>query len=53
MLGTLLLEPLARLALNVARRSAASIKETVEGYSMLWRSMPALLRTLRTKVERS
>ncbi len=47
MLGTLLLEPLARLALGAARRSGKGIFETIKGYSMLWSAVPALLQASR------
>lgn len=40
MLSTLLLEPLSRSALAVARRSWPSLKETWSAYGMLWRWLP-------------
>lgn len=44
MLGTLLLEPVSRLALGVAHRSGREISQTVRAYLMLWRSIPGLLK---------
>lgn len=43
MLSTLLVEPLSRTALAVARRSWPSFKETWHGYGMLWRWLPLWL----------
>lgn len=40
LLVTLLLEPLSRSALAVARRSWPTLKETWQGYAMLWRWLP-------------
>lgn len=40
MLSTLLVEPVSRSALAVARRSWPSFKETWQGYGMLWRWLP-------------
>jgi GT2 family glycosyltransferase len=37
LLATLLIEPLSRSALSLARRSWLSLKETWQGYTMLWR----------------
>lgn len=39
-LATLLLEPLSRSALALARRSWPALKETWQGYAMLWRWLP-------------
>ena len=39
-LATLLLEPLSRTALALARRSWPALKETWAGYAMLWRWLP-------------
>lgn len=39
-LATLLVEPLSRSALALARRSLPSLKETWQGYGMLWRWLP-------------
>ncbi|NPV29977.1 MAG: glycosyltransferase family 2 protein [Firmicutes bacterium] len=47
MLGTLLLEPLTRIAWAVIRRSGRDIIETINGYFMLWRALPALLEATR------
>ena len=43
-LGTLLVEPIARLTLAAARRSLETMKETLEGYCALWREAPRLFR---------
>lgn len=43
MLTTLLVEPLSRSALAVAKRSWPSFKETWQGYGMLWRWLPQWL----------
>lgn len=40
LLTTLLIEPITRSALAVARRSWSSLTETWEGYGMLWRWLP-------------
>jgi GT2 family glycosyltransferase len=40
MLTTLLVEPLSRSALAMAKRSWPSFKETWQGYGMLWRWLP-------------
>lgn len=40
LLSTLLIEPLARTALAIARLSGAALIETWEGYGMLWRWLP-------------
>ncbi len=40
MLSTLLVEPVSRSALAVARRSWPSFNETWQGYGMLWRWLP-------------
>lgn len=39
-LATLLLEPVSRTALALARRSWPALKETWAGYAMLWRWLP-------------
>lgn len=39
-LATLLLEPLSRSALALARRSWPALRETWQGYAMLWRWLP-------------
>lgn len=44
LLATILVEPLSRLALAAGHGSFAEIRETVRGYSMLWKSSPTLLR---------
>ena len=45
MLGTLLIEPFARLAFAALNRSREHAQETLNGYAMLWRAMPALFRS--------
>jgi N-acetylglucosaminyl-diphospho-decaprenol L-rhamnosyltransferase len=40
MLGTLILEPFARVAMAIAKRSPAAVKETLGGYASLWASWP-------------
>jgi len=45
MLGTLLLEPVARLALGAAHRSGQEMSETLKAYSLLWSDTPRLLRS--------
>jgi GT2 family glycosyltransferase len=43
LLGTLLVEPFSRLVLAVAHKSFGEMQETMQAYSMLWRSLPSLL----------
>ncbi|HSW36319.1 MAG TPA: glycosyltransferase family 2 protein [Candidatus Limnocylindrales bacterium] len=43
LVGTLLLEPLARLALAAGRRSGRDAVETLAGFGQLWASLPALI----------
>lgn len=43
LLMTLLLEPISRLLLAVAKMSYSSFKETLSGYGMLWRWLPQWL----------
>ena len=43
LIGTLLLEPWARLALAVGRRSGRDAVETLAGFSQLWLSLPTLI----------
>jgi hypothetical protein len=43
-LGTLLLEPVTRLAWATARRSVKEAVETTKGYLKLWRSTPIILK---------
>lgn len=47
MLGTVLLEPLSRLVWALIRWEPRTMKETIEGYLLLWRSIPKILRTKR------
>lgn len=44
MLGTLMLEPLARLVLLAFRRDSRQLLETFKGYSMLWGATADLVR---------
>lgn len=46
MLGTLLLEPLARFTLSAYRRLSGEIRETIKGYSILWGKLPLLLKSI-------
>jgi len=46
MLGTLLLEPLARFFLGIAHCSFKEIIATFKGYKMLWNEIPALLKSV-------
>jgi N-acetylglucosaminyl-diphospho-decaprenol L-rhamnosyltransferase len=41
---TLFMEPLSRSAFAVARGSREGLRTTCEGYGLLWRSLPTLLR---------
>jgi len=43
MLGTLILEPFARLAFAAFNKSFPQVEDTLRGYAMLWRAMPRLL----------
>jgi hypothetical protein len=43
--GTVLLEPLIRVAYNVARTDFREATETVRAYRMLWSELPSLLST--------
>ena len=47
MLGTLMLEPFARLALAVFDRSCLQAKETLKGYARLLSAMPKLLKNIK------
>lgn len=49
MLGTLLLEPLARLTLSASRGLSGEIRETIKGYSILWGNLPLLLKSISTQ----
>ncbi|MFW6147002.1 MAG: glycosyltransferase family 2 protein [Thermodesulfobacteriota bacterium] len=46
MLATLFVEPLARLALAISRRSSEEIRGTIEGYAFLWPNLPRLFKNL-------
>lgn len=46
MLGTLCLEPFARVALGIAHRSGRDIIETLHGYWLLWGALPGMVRRL-------
>lgn len=43
LLATLLLEPLARLALNAFKRSSIDVRETISGYWMLYSALPKVM----------
>jgi hypothetical protein len=47
MLGTLLVEPLSRLVLAVVHKSVREMQETFQAYTMLWKSLPTLLKSHR------
>jgi len=49
LLGTLLLEPLARFTLSAYRRSGEEIRDTVRAYSILWGRLPLLLKSTLEK----
>ena len=40
MAGTLVIEPFARIALAIAKRSPGGVKETLAGYAALWSAWP-------------
>jgi len=44
MLGTLVLEPIARMILGISHRSGEEIAETIRGYMMLWGTMPQWIK---------
>jgi GT2 family glycosyltransferase len=46
MLGTLLIEPIARFMLSASHRSTREIEETIKGYFILWSKLPALLKSI-------
>lgn len=46
MVGTLLLEPIARFMLSASHRSTIEIKETIKGYCILWSKLPVLLKSI-------
>jgi len=48
-LGTLFIEPIARLGLAAVRLSGKEIREILEGYSKLWYEAPQLLRNEEQK----
>lgn len=47
MLGTLLLEPIARIALGIVHVSRSETVETSRAYCMLWNSIPELIKAPR------
>lgn len=47
MLGTLIVEPLSRIALGVVHGSRSEIIETCRAYGMLWSSMPEWMKVAR------
>ena len=46
---TLLVEPLTRSVHALARLSANALAETLQGFAMLWRDLPAILRLTRRR----
>jgi len=46
MLGTLLIEPLARFTLGVSHHPSGEVRETIKGYSILWSKLPILLKSI-------
>jgi len=46
LLVTLFIEPVSRLCLAIAHRSAGEMKETMLGYAMLWSSLPKTLHSV-------
>jgi GT2 family glycosyltransferase len=44
LLGTMIIEPLSRMALCIVRRSGSDVIETCKAYFMLWSSMPEWIR---------
>jgi GT2 family glycosyltransferase len=44
-LGTLLIEPLTRIVEEAFGGSLNGMNETLQGYAMLWRALPVMLRT--------
>jgi len=44
LLGTVIVEPLARLTLCAAKGSFREMRETLQGFIRLWRALPGLLR---------
>jgi len=46
MMGTLLIEPVARLLLGLARLSATDVIETGRGFVLLWGDVPKLLHSI-------
>ena len=44
LLGTVIVEPLARLTLGAAKGSFREMRETMQGFLGLWRALPGLLR---------
>lgn len=41
---TMVVEPLSRLALSLLRGNIGDVKNTIAGYSMIWRALPSALR---------
>ena len=44
LIGTILLEPISRVMLGIARRSVKEIFETFNGYTKLWFAVPTILK---------
>lgn len=42
--GTMLIEPFTRLVFAAMQHSTSAMRETLEAYAMLWRTLPVLLR---------
>lgn len=49
LLGTMIIEPLSRMALCIVRRSGSDVIETCKAYFMLWSSMPEWIRMAMKK----
>lgn len=45
MLGTLFVEPLARIGFAIAKTSPAQLQETLKGYLLLWQNLPRWMFT--------
>jgi len=50
LLATLFVEPIARLGMAMTKGSMTRVREIIEGYSLLWRTLPGILgSTIRVK----
>jgi GT2 family glycosyltransferase len=45
--GALVVEPLSRIALSLARRDRSAVRETIEGTRRVWRATPDVVRAAR------